>query len=153
MKTNRTERIGQYRMEPVQVMLATDDTIKASQSQALLDSIQELISLERDVSSAIGSLASDSTSRNVVVPMSPVGFMRATIVGRNVMVGLGQDYFVERTPQQARKILQRRIAGGVCMHSRITGHFCGIGVRRTFKLQTGNCPHPSMYMTERHLSG
>lgn len=100
-------------MEPVQVMLTTDDTIKASQSQALVDSIQELISLEQDVSSAIGSLASDSTPRNVFVPMSPVGFMRGTIVGGNVMVGLGQDYFVERTPQQAQKILQRRIAGEI----------------------------------------
>lgn len=98
-------------------MLAANDAVKAGGSQTLVDSIQDLISLERDVSSAIASISSTPTP--VMVPVSPVGFMPGTIVGTNVLVSLGQDYFVERTPQQARGILERRIAGIWFTHSRL----------------------------------
>lgn len=92
-------------------MMIENDAVKASQSQALVDSIEDLISLERDVSSAISSISLTPTP--VMVPLSPVGFMPGMIVGGNVMVSLGQDYYVERTPQQARDILERRISGTI----------------------------------------
>ena len=46
-----------------------------------------------------------------MVPLTEVAFMPGTIAGGSVMVGLGQDYFVERTPKEAQAVLQRRIAG------------------------------------------
>lgn len=52
-----------------------------------------------------------------MVPLTEVAFMPGTIAGGSVMVGLGQDYYVERTPKEAQAVLQRRIAGGfVCVH-------------------------------------
>lgn len=47
----------------------------------------------------------------VMVPLTEVAFMPGTIAGETVMVGLGQDYYVERTPREAQAVLQRRIAG------------------------------------------
>eukprot|EP00752_Nemacystus_decipiens_P006076 g5484.t1 len=45
-----------------------------------------------------------------MVPLTEVAFMPGTIAGGSVMVGLGQDYYVERTPKEAQAVLQRRIA-------------------------------------------
>lgn len=87
-----------------------DDMAKASRSQALLDSIQDLIALDHDVADAVSSIAL-ATPKTVMVPVSPVAFMPGTIIGGNVMVGLGQDYYIERTGRQARCILERRMAG------------------------------------------
>lgn len=87
-----------------------DNLAKARRSQALLDSIHELIALERDVSSAINSTFRE-TSRKVMVPLTPVAFMPGTITSESVMVGLGQEYYVERTSKQAQQVLQRRITG------------------------------------------
>lgn len=97
---------------------------KTTRSQALIDSINELIALERDVSGAISSMT--TAAADVMVPVTPVAFMPGTIAGGNVMVGLGQDYYVERTPHQAQDVLQRRITGarktklerstGLCCH-------------------------------------
>lgn len=89
-----------------------DNTTKATRSQALIDSIHELIALERDVSGAIASIASTTApAADVMVPVTPVAFMPGTITGASVMLGLGQDYYVERTPRQAQDVLQRRITG------------------------------------------
>lgn len=89
-----------------------DTAGKARRSQALVDSIHELINLERDVSGAIASTQRRSTdAQKVMVPVTPVAFMPGTLTGGSVMVGLGQDYYVERTLQQAQSILERRIAG------------------------------------------
>lgn len=58
-----------------------------------------------------------SCPNKVMVPLTEVAFMPGTIAGGSVMVGLGQDYYVERTPKEAQAVLQRRIAGGfVCVH-------------------------------------
>lgn len=84
-----------------------DDAVKAGRSQALVDSIEELISLERDVSDAI----TQRSDPQVMVPVTPVAFMRGKIVDERVVMGLGQDYYVERTPTQAKDVLDRRIAG------------------------------------------
>lgn len=89
-----------------------DGAAKSSRSQALTDSIYDLIALERDVSGAISSIA--STYTQVMVPVTPVAFMPGRIAsdkGTSVMVGLGQDYYVRRTPHQAQRILDRRISG------------------------------------------
>lgn len=48
------------------------------------------------------------------MPLTEVAFMPGTIAGESVMVGLGQDYYVERTAPEAQAVLQRRIAG-VCV--------------------------------------
>jgi len=37
--------------------------------------------------------------------------MPGTLASERVMVGLGQDYYVERTPQEAQAVLRRRISG------------------------------------------
>lgn len=87
-----------------------DNLAKARRSQALLDSIHELIALERDVSGAINSTFRDNP-RKVMVPLTPVAFMPGTITSESVMVGLGQEYYVERTSKQAQEVLQRRITG------------------------------------------
>lgn len=76
----------------------------------MLDSIHELIALERDVSGAINSTFRDNP-RKVMVPLTPVAFMPGTITSESVMVGLGQEYYVERTSKQAQEVLQRRITG------------------------------------------
>lgn len=87
-----------------------DHLAKARRSQALLDSIHELIALERDVSGAI-DYTFRKTPRKVMVPLTPVAFMPGSITSESVMVGLGQEYYVERTSQQAQGVLRRRIAG------------------------------------------
>lgn len=87
-----------------------DNLAKARRSQALLDSIHGLIALEHDVSGAIKSTFCE-TPRKVMVPLTPVAFMPGTITSESVMVGLGQEYYVERTSQQAQDVLQRRISG------------------------------------------
>lgn len=46
-----------------------------------------------------------------MVPLTEVAFMPGTIAGESVMVGLGQDYYVERTPREAQAVLERRMAG------------------------------------------
>lgn len=52
--------------------------------------------------------------------MTEVAFMPGTIAGGSVMVGLGQDYYVERTPKEAQAVLQRRAAGVfLCVSSEI----------------------------------
>ena len=95
-----------------------DNLVKARRSQALLDSIHELIALERDVSGAIHSTFRE-IPRKVMIPLTPVGFMPGTITSKSVMVGLGQEYYVERTSQQAHEVLQRRIAGGWKVESNV----------------------------------
>lgn len=40
--------------------------------------------------------------------------MPGTVASESVMVGLGQDYYVERTPREAQAVLQRRISGVCC---------------------------------------
>lgn len=48
-----------------------------------------------------------------MVPVTEVAFMPGTVAGDSVMVGLGEDYYVERTPRKAQEILRRRMEG-VC---------------------------------------
>lgn len=91
------------------------DITKASRSQVLVDSIHGLIALEHDVSDTITSTNASNSVKRVMVPLSPVAFMPGTLTGGNVMVGLGQNYYVERTSQQARSILERRITGAACL--------------------------------------
>lgn len=52
-------------------------------------------------------------STKVMVPVTEVGFMPGTVASESVMVGLGQDYYAERTPREAQAILRRRM-DGVC---------------------------------------
>ncbi|CAN0190326.1 unnamed protein product [Ectocarpus sp. 8 AP-2014] len=82
---------------------------KAKKSQALIDSIEELIALEADVSLATES-CQQQREPEVMVPLTEVAFMHGTVAGESVMMGLGQDYFVERSPEQARAVLRRRMA-------------------------------------------
>ncbi|CAM9592642.1 unnamed protein product [Scytosiphon promiscuus] len=46
-----------------------------------------------------------------MVPVTEVAFMPGIIASDTVMVGLGQDYYVERRPQDAQAVLRRRMAG------------------------------------------
>eukprot|EP00903_Cladosiphon_okamuranus_P014461 g13417.t1 len=88
-----------------------DISSKARKSQALIDSIEDLIALERDVSLATERCQrTNGQPQQVMVPMTEVAFMPGTIAGDSVLVGLGQDYFVERTPKEAQAVLRRRIA-------------------------------------------
>ncbi|CAM9928313.1 unnamed protein product [Pylaiella littoralis] len=90
-----------------------DAAIKARRSQALIDSIEELIALEGDVSRATEccnpTAAQQAPQPQVMVPVTEVGFMPGTVAGESVMVGLGQDYYAERTPREAQAILRRRM--------------------------------------------
>ncbi|CAM9877373.1 unnamed protein product, partial [Ectocarpus fasciculatus] len=86
-----------------------DVAAKAKKSQALIDSIEELIALEADVSVAT-DCCQQQREPEVMVPLTEVAFMHGTVAGESVMMGLGQDYFVERTPGQARAVLRRRMA-------------------------------------------
>lgn len=54
-----------------------------------------------------------------MVPVTEVAFMPGTVASESVMVGLGEDYYVERSPREARTILRRRMEG-VC-HRRAHG--------------------------------
>lgn len=45
----------------------------------------------------------------VMVPLSPVGFMKGEIVhGNEILVLIGEGYFVKRTAKQAREMIDRR---------------------------------------------
>ncbi|CAM9540832.1 unnamed protein product [Ectocarpus sp. 6 AP-2014] len=86
-----------------------DVAAKAKKSQALIDSIEELIALEADVSLATQCFQ-QQREPEVMVPLTEVALMHGSVAGESIMMGLGQDYFVERTPEQAREVLRRRMA-------------------------------------------
>ncbi|CAN0398103.1 unnamed protein product, partial [Scytosiphon promiscuus] len=46
-----------------------------------------------------------------MVPVTEVAFMPGIIASDTIMVGLGQDYYVERRPQDAQAVLRRRMGG------------------------------------------
>lgn len=84
-----------------------DQKIRGTQAQALIDSLRELVATGREVDDVITT----APSNNVMVPLSPVAYMSGVISGSNILMSLGQDYYVERTQQQTKAILQRRIEG------------------------------------------
>lgn len=88
-----------------------DGIREAMRSQSLVDSIHELIENQKDVVSALGYTANSDPPSRVMLPVTGVAFMLGTIIGESIMVGLGGDYYVERTSCQAKKILERRASG------------------------------------------
>lgn len=98
---------------PLTTIYAMDYAARATRSQALLDSMHQVLDLERDVSEAITTV----DGAHVMVSLTPVAFIPGTIVGKNVLVGLGDNFYVERTPRRAQEILQRRIEGKIFLRS------------------------------------
>lgn len=78
-------------------------------SQALVDSIHDLIKVQQDVAD---SLSWQGTT-TVMIPVSPVAFMPGEIIGESALVSLGQDYYVDRSFAQAKQILERRLSGAL----------------------------------------
>lgn len=89
-----------------------DTTAEAIRSQAVLDSIQDLILSQNHVVEAMGSVDIGGGAE-VMVDVVPggVAFMPGQIVSPSVLVGLGGNLYVERTSHQALEILLRRNAG------------------------------------------
>lgn len=88
-----------------------DGIREVMRSQSLVDSMHELIENQKDVVNALGYTANSGPPSRVMLPLTGVAFMPGTIVGESVMVGLGGDYYVERTSHQAKSILERRTLG------------------------------------------
>ena len=88
-----------------------NEIMEARRSQTLLDSIHELIANQQEVVKTLALTSTKHSPPRVMLPMTGVAFMPATVACGSVLVGLGGDYYVERTPQQAQKILERRISG------------------------------------------
>lgn len=87
------------------------DIREVMRSQSLVDSMHELIENQKDVVNALDYTANNSPPSRVMLPVTGVAFMPGTIIGEPVMVGLGDDYYVERTSRQAKDILERRTLG------------------------------------------
>ncbi|CAM9229385.1 unnamed protein product [Discosporangium mesarthrocarpum] len=80
---------------------------KAHRARSLVDSIQELLDQYHEVSNLLDQ--GSYNGKEVMVPLTPVAFMPATICSPNVTVHIGENYFVPRKPHQAKQIIERRI--------------------------------------------
>lgn len=95
-------------MQPIAILgTPVGNNGRTLRMQSLSNSLHELVTLDQEVCEAVPS----ACSSRVMIPLSPVAFMPGVILGKTVMVGLGQSLYVERSPKQAQGIFKRRIQG------------------------------------------